>query len=145
MAFNVFEDIFGELFKPKGDDRFVGVIKREFLGLWESRISFREGDNLGSGRRNRRPYIAVRHGGSKYRVVFLTSLFGIDREMVELKKTCFLDRRIPECRGLQEVCYTYRYAYLVNEETLNRFSFKCGKCWNLEYIDKIPVGGEEKG
>ena len=145
MAFKIFEEIFGELFKPREGDRFLGVVKRECLKTLESRIEFKEGDDLGSRRRSRRPYIAVRYYGSRYRVVFLTSLFGADREVVELKRICFSDRRIPECRGLQEVCFTYRYAYIVSELTLKRFSSICGRCVDLEHIDRIPVGGEEKG
>jgi hypothetical protein len=145
MGTGVFEKLFQDLFfTPGEEDKFIGVFKEEVLEELERRLTFAGGDSLGAGRRRKRPYIAVKKMGSVFKVVFLTSLLGRDRKEVLIREMCYRDREKPECRQLFDLSFTYRYSYLISEITVRKFSSICGKCRDLEYLEDIPVGGEEK-
>ena len=138
----VFKELFGELFKELESDKFLGVVRGENLGKLEERIEFREGENLGAGKKKRRPYIAVKFNGSTYKVYFLTTLFA-GSISINLREKCLINEDSYYCKNLNDVCFTYKYAYLISELTLKKFSEICGKCFDLEELESIPLGGGE--
>lgn len=138
----VFREIFKDLFESYGEeDKFLGVVKKEYFRELEESISFREGDNLGRGK-SKRPYIAFKEGNGFLRVIFLTTLF-TGKVSINIREKCFISSESEVCKQLQEVCFTYRYAYRVKETTMKTVSEICGKCFDLEELTSIPLGGGE--
>ena len=138
----VFKEIFEDVFKSFEEaDKFLGVVKKEHFRELEKNIPFREGDNLGKGK-NKRPYIAFREENGFLRVFFLTTLF-TGAVSINIREKCFVSEEREECRKLQEVCFTYRFAYRVRESTMRNVSQICGRCFDLEELRDIPVGGGE--
>lgn len=139
----IFREIFRDLFEvEKTPDKFLGVIKGENFKKAEKSIPFKQGDSLGKGKR-KRPYIAFREENGFLRVFFLTTKFTAS-VCINIRERCFLNEKSSElCKQLQDVCFTYRYAYLVREETLITLSEICGRCFDLEELnDILVVGGE---
>lgn len=142
---HVFKDIFSELFIGEEHQKFLGAIPEENLEKLERVITFKGNDNLGAGKKKRRPYIAFRVYGVLCKVLFLTLTPRSDKcKLVNLKDKCRIKSSSPYCKNLKEFSYTYRYTYLVSEFTLKRFSHICGNCLDLEELENIPLGGGEK-
>lgn len=139
----IFRELFKELFEDElGElDRFLGSVKGENFRELEEKVCFRKGDSLGVGKR-KRPFIALSNGSGRFKVIFLTTLH-IGTLSLNIREKCLINKNKEYCRDLKEVCFTYRNAYLISGVTLRSVSEICGRCFDLEELESIPIGGAE--